>query len=472
MLYRTTILFIILLFLTANNLSIYAGNPVKVVVIDAGHGGNDPGAIGISGVKEKDITLALALKVGALIEKNSNIKVIYTRKKDVAVELFRRAQMANSNQADYFISIHCNSVEKNNVVSGAETFVMGLSKTESNLAIAQKENSAILNEKDHDNNYEGFDPTSPEAFILFSVYQNEYLKKSVSLAAAVQAEFKNINRQDRGVKQAGFMVLWRSAMPSILIEAGFLSNKEEETYLASEKGQAELSIAIFNGFAKAAQLESLKMPDFSNLADTIPANIRTSPVLYTIQFLSSAKEYKKTDAELKSLPDIEIEKIGNIFKYTTGKCATHAEARDMLVKVKKMGFPDAFITTLKKEESNIPYKKTENKDTTTSLPNVTNIVSDAKDTNAVVYKIQLVASQKKLETTNAIFKNIQNVEIEKNDNMYRYYSGNCSTYEEAKILLDKAKQAGFADAFMVVYGKGGTRITIQEAREIENKNRK
>jgi N-acetylmuramoyl-L-alanine amidase len=280
---------VICLFLTANCLQIYAGNPVKVVVIDAGHGGNDPGAIGISGVNEKAITLALALKLGALIEKNTNVKVVYTRKTDVAVELYKRSQIANDNHADYFISIHCNSVEKNASVSGAETFVMGLSKTESNLAIAQKENAAILNEQDHENNYDGFDPTSPESYILFTIHQNAYRNQSINLAATVQSELKTFcKRQDRGVKEAGFLVLWRSAMPSILVEAGFLSNKEEEAYLASEKGQAELALALYNGFAKTAHLSPLQKPDFSNLADTIPSNVKSSyTTVYRVQFLTN-----------------------------------------------------------------------------------------------------------------------------------------------------------------------------------------
>ncbi len=463
-LYVATIAFIHLLLLTVNYQHSFGENPVKVVVIDAGHGGNDPGAIGISGVKEKDITLAVALKLGALIEKNSDVKVVYTRKTDVFVELFKRAQIANNHHADWFISIHCNSVDKNNVVSGAETFVMGLDKAENNLAIAQKENSAILSERDHESNYGGFDPTSPEAYIVFSLYQNKYRNQSINMAAAIQSELKTTcKRQDRGVKEAPFLVLWRSAMPSILIETGFLSNKSEETYLATEKGQTELSVAIYNGFAKVTKLESLKMPDLSNLADTIPASVRTSsPVIYKVQFMTSSKELKKTDPELKNLPDIEIEKAGNVFKYTTGNCITPAEARTLLTRVKNAGFSDAFIVTSKNEDKEALPEKMEN--VTPSLP-PDNMVVESN----VIYRVQFMVSAKKLEKNDPELKNLPDIEIEKANNMHKYMAGNCQTHSEAKKVLTKVKEAGFSDAFIVAYKKDGMKITLQEAKEIENK---
>jgi N-acetylmuramoyl-L-alanine amidase len=347
------------------------GDPVKLVVIDAGHGGHDPGAIGITGVKEKDIVLAIALKVGTLIEKNTDVKVLYTRKTDVYVKLYERAQLANNNHADIFMSIHCNSVENNNVVCGAETFVMGLDKSQANLAIAQKENSVILTEKNYESNYGGFDPTSPEAYIMFSLYQNVFLNQSINLAAAIQSEFKTVcNLQDRGVKQGALLVLWRSTMPSVLIETGFLSNKQEEAYLASEKGQTELALAIYNGFAKVAQLPLLKMQDLGNLANNKPtknntsSNIKSSEVIYKIQFLTSSKELAKTAPEFKKLSSVEIEKAGTAYKYLTGNSSTYSEAKDVLSTVTKSGFPDAFIVAYKKDGTRITLqeaKELENK---------------------------------------------------------------------------------------------------------------
>ena len=482
---------VIYLVLAVNSSSIYANNPVKIVVIDAGHGGNDPGAIGISGVKEKDITLAIALKLGALIEKNTSIKVVYTRKTDVFLELHKRSQVANNNHADYFISIHCNSVEKNNVVSGAETFVMGLSKSESNLAIAQKENSAILNEQDHESNYDGFDPTSPEAYILFTIYQNAYRNQSIGLAAAIQAELKTLcKRADRGVKEAGFLVLWRSAMPSVLVEAGFLSNKEEEIYLASEKGQTELALAIYNGLAKTAQIEPLKMSQVSEFIDTVvPVSVRSSyPIAYRVQFLTASKEMKKTAPELKNLPDIMIEKVGNAYKYTAGNFATRPEAITLLAEVKKVGFPDAFIVTAKNEtgvftpSSNanaVSETKIKGTDIVQRVDEVKNIekvdktepVAIAKTVSEpnVMYKIQFLTSSNVYKVSDPRLKNLPDIAVEKAGNINKYLSGKCTTYGEAKTLLDKAKEAGFSDAFMVAYGKDGQRITIREAKELENK---
>jgi N-acetylmuramoyl-L-alanine amidase len=352
--------------------SVHVDTLVKVVVIDAGHGGHDPGAIGITGVKEKDITLVVALKVGDLIEKNTDVKVIYTRKTDVFVELYKRAQIANNNHADLFISIHCNSVENNSAACGSETFVMGLDKSQANLAIAQKENSAILSEKNHESNYGGFDPTSPEAYIVFSLYQNVYLNQSINLAAAIQSEFKTVCKlQDRGVKQGALLVLWRSAMPSVLIETGFLSNKQEEAYLASEKGQTELALAIYNGFAKAAHLPAMNMQDLENLANKKPtkpvsptSNNNSSEVVYKVQFLTSSKKLAKTDPELKNISNVDTEKTGAVFKYLTGYCVTYIDAQDVLTKVKKSGFPDAFIVAYKKDGTRITLqeaKELENK---------------------------------------------------------------------------------------------------------------
>lgn len=217
----------------------------KVVVIDAGHGGKDPGAQGKHS-DEKDITLAVALKVGHYLEQNvDNVKVIYTRKTDVFVPLNERADIANRNNADLFVSIHVNSTDDKRV-HGAETYVMGLHKSKDNLDIAIKENSVILLEKDYKNKYNDFDPTSPEAYIVLNLYQNEYLDMSLDLAEKIQTQFRErAKRKDLGVRQAGFLVLWRTTMPSVLIEIGFISNPTEERYLNSQYGQDIIASAIY-----------------------------------------------------------------------------------------------------------------------------------------------------------------------------------------------------------------------------------
>ena len=216
---------------------------IKTVVIDAGHGGHDHGCM-YGGASEKIVTLQVAKKVGQQIAMLlPDVKIIYTRTDDNFVELWERAGIANRNNADLFISIHCNANTKTEVF-GTETFSMGLHKSEGNLAVAKRENDVILLEKDIDERYEGFDPNSPEAHIYFSFMQSAYIDQSLRLASLVEANFKGIKRSSRGVKQAGLMVLWKSKMPSILIETGFLSNKVERAYLTSEKGQDSLALAI------------------------------------------------------------------------------------------------------------------------------------------------------------------------------------------------------------------------------------
>ncbi len=209
---------------------------IKTIVIDAGHGGHDPGCQ-YGGAKEKEVTLKIALELGKKIsEELSDVKVIFTRKTDEFVTLWDRANIANRNQADLFISIHCNA-NKNTEVSGTETFAMGLHKAESNLEVSIRENDVILMEKNYEERYEGFDPNSPETHIILSLHQNAYLDKSIDLASRIEKYFvKNKVNTSRGVKQAGFVVLWKTKMPSILIETGFLSNKNDRILLTSDDG--------------------------------------------------------------------------------------------------------------------------------------------------------------------------------------------------------------------------------------------
>ena len=219
-----------------------------VVVIDAGHGGKDPGTVGLK-AREKDINLAVALRTGKYIKENlKDVKVIYSRDDDTFIGLAERAEVANRNKADIFISIHSNAMNDKRF-TGAETWVLGQSKDEANLQLAMKENSVITFEKDYQAKYEGYDPNSVESFIIFSLMQNTYLKQSTEFASMIQDQFRDrVGRKDRGVKQSGFVVLWRTTMPSVLVELGFLSNAEEEKYLISETGQDYLASAIYRAF--------------------------------------------------------------------------------------------------------------------------------------------------------------------------------------------------------------------------------
>nr|WP_276369025.1 N-acetylmuramoyl-L-alanine amidase [Chryseolinea sp. H1M3-3] len=221
---------------------------VDVVVIDAGHGGHDNGTHGRL-LKEKDLALNIALKVGSYIEKNiPGVKVIYTRKDDRYLALDERANIANKNKADLFICIHANA-NPNTKAFGTETFVMGLHKDEGNLAIAQRENSVILMDENYEERYEGFNPNSPESYILFELIQSAYLESSLKFAQKVEGQFKDrVGRLSRGVKQAGFVVLWRTTMPSVLIETGFLTNSTEEKFLAGDEGQELIASGIYRAF--------------------------------------------------------------------------------------------------------------------------------------------------------------------------------------------------------------------------------
>jgi N-acetylmuramoyl-L-alanine amidase len=216
-----------------------------VVVIDAGHGGKDPGCHGLK-YKEKDVALAVALKLGRLLEENDkNVTVIYTRKTDVFIPLNERAEIANRNHADFFVCVHCNA-SPDKTKYGSATYVMGLYKAEGNLEVSKRENASVLYEKDYKRTYNGFDPSSDEGNILFAMYQNAFLAESLDLAAKIQKEYEHYGkRTDNGVKQAGFLVLWKTAMPSLLSEIGFLTNPEEENFIGSNKGQSKIAESLF-----------------------------------------------------------------------------------------------------------------------------------------------------------------------------------------------------------------------------------
>ncbi|WP_375583804.1 N-acetylmuramoyl-L-alanine amidase [Cyclobacterium xiamenense] len=231
---------------------------LRRIVIDAGHGGKDPGTIGATS-REKDVVLALALKVGGYVEELlPEVEVIYTRTTDKFIELKERANIANRNRADLFISIHCNATSSPRV-HGTETFVMGNKNFDANFEIVKRENAVILLEDDYQENYEGFDPQSPESYMMFNLMQKAYFSNSLSLAEKIETDFSTrVNRHSRGVKQAPFYVLWTTSMPSVLVEAGFLSNSSEERYLTSKTGQTYVASGIFRAIkAYKEEIESI-----------------------------------------------------------------------------------------------------------------------------------------------------------------------------------------------------------------------
>lgn len=223
---------------------------LKTVVIDPGHGGHDPGAIGKGGTREKAVVLAVGLELARQIKTAyPEMRVIMTRKSDVFVDLHERGAIANRNHADLFISIHANALSRRDYY-GTETYAMGLHKSEQNLEVAKRENAVILKEENYEKNYKGFDPSSPLAHIMLANYQNAYLANSLNLASKIEKQFTNADRVSRGVKQAGFIVLWTTNMPSVLVETGYLSNAAEERFLRSEEGQETIAKAIFKAFSQ------------------------------------------------------------------------------------------------------------------------------------------------------------------------------------------------------------------------------
>ena len=320
------------------------GEKIQTIVIDAGHGGKDSGALG-SITTEKAVNLAVAKKLGAYIEENlHDVKVVYTRNTDKFVELSERAAIANRNNADVFISIHCNSTEGTTTANGAETFVMGESKNDKNLEVAKKENAAILLE-DNTDAYDNFDPNSTEAYILFSLTQSMYQNQSLTIADKVQKQFSNkVGRHDRGVQQAGFLVLWKTSMPSILVELGFINNAKEEQFLASEKGQTQMALALYRAFEeykKEYDAENHSAPNTTT--NEKPATISSKDTFFTVQFSTLDKKVPVTDAAFKGVKEVEVYNYNGAYRYTSGRFQTKAEAVARQNEVRNLGFKDAFV---------------------------------------------------------------------------------------------------------------------------------
>ena len=328
-----------------------------VIVIDPGHGGKDPGAISGKNT-EKSINLNVALKMGQLIEKNcSKVKVIYTRMTDVFIELNRRGEIANKANADLFVSIHTNSA-KSSSARGAETYLLGVeeNRTSANLSVAMEENKAILYESDYQTRYEGYDPKSPESQIIFEFMQNEHQKESLKFAGMVQKQMVNhAKRSDRGVHQAGFLVLWKTAMPSILVELGFISNADDCRYMTSQKGVEELSTSLYRAFVSYLgeyRKQTSKSVNLSEIASDPSDSPITGPrqnsdattglPQYRIQFLLSKEPLKNNDNRIINLPDVQYYVEGGQYKYTCGNTSDYNEITKLQAEVRKR-YKDAFV---------------------------------------------------------------------------------------------------------------------------------
>lgn len=384
-----------------------------VVVIDAGHGGKDGGATRKT-MKEKDINLAVALQLGSLIESNiSDVKVVYTRRTDVFVDLQRRADIANKAKANLFISIHTNSTEATTTTaSGADTYILGIGKTEENLRVAKRENSVILLEDDYSKKYEGFDPKSPESYIIFEFMVNKYMDQSLDFATVVQKNFKSLaKRTDRGVRQAGFLVLKSTSMPSVLIELGFINNPTESQYLISKSGQRALANSIFSAFK------------------TYKSNFDRKKGSKSYEASASVKEERSKVSEA-----VESEKP--------------KQTADSSIGIKKE----------KKSVSNMINSKTKKADTEAEVEIVPTQIEDVKPekqvvSNVVEYRVQFLISPKELSRSSAQFKGLSPVDFYKDGATYKYTFGSTTNQNES-IRLQREVRKKFPDAFVIKFKNG------------------
>ena len=375
-----------------------------VVVIDAGHGGHDPGAVG-SFSKEKDINLTVALKFGNMIKKEcDDVKVVYTRSKDVFIPLDRRAEIANNAKADLFISIHTNALANNRTAQGASTWTLGLAKSNANLEVAKRENSVILYESDYKTRYAGFNPNSAESYIIFEFMQDKYMEQSVHLASLVQKQFRShCNRADRGVHQAGFLVLKASAMPSILVELGFISTPAEERYLNTENGTTTLARGIYRAFLSYKREHEIRLTGASKTIIPTDEPAETpEPVV--------AKAEKDSDKTDSSRSDRKVEAV--------------AQA--------------------KPKQAQRPI-----------------VVESATNDGEITFKVQILTSSRPLAKNDKRFQGLKGVDYYKEGGLYKYTYGASADYNKVASIRRSINNQ-FKDAFIIAF-RSGEKINVNEA---------
>lgn len=391
------------------------------IVIDPGHGGKDSGARGVV-EDEKSIVLDVSLRFGKMIEQNyKDVKVVYTRKTDVFLELWERTQIANRNHANLFVSIHCNAAN-NRSAYGTETFVMGLSRSQETMDVSKRENSVILLE-DNQEKYQKFDPNDPEAVIAFDIMFSAYKDQSLNFAKYVEDEFVRNGRSSRGVKQANFHVLRTNASPAVLVELGFISNQDEGSYLATEQGKQKMTQSLFEAFEKfKKEFDRKTRPQ----EDEKPKEVE-KPVAgktYKIQILVSKNKYGPSATQLNGLTGVEVVQVGDVYKYYYGNTNLASERDELLAYVKRKGFKDAFVAEF---------------------------VNNEKLQGNQNYRIQFLASNKRYRDRDNKFGGLKNVLRVKKGNMNLYFYGSTKTYEEALKDLKTAQDRGFKSAFIVTF---------------------
>jgi N-acetylmuramoyl-L-alanine amidase len=324
-----------------------------IVVLDAGHGGHDPGRP-TKVDKEKNIALKIVLKIGAMLEKHDDIKVIYTRKTDVFVDLHERGAIANRADADLFVSIHCNAHETQ--AYGAETWVLGTKRGETNFNVAKAENEVILLEDDYEKHYEGYDPNAPESVIGLILMNEDYLDQSILLASYIQNNFSSkLKRKNRGVKQEGFIVLHQTYMPSVLVETGFITNLKEGKYLSSDKGQTEIATSIKDAILKYRSSlnganENLIIGNSGDVYSNNSASETYPDITFKVQIAASTRKLETKSYNFKGLKDISREQTNGIYKYYYGATSNYNTIKTLQLEALEKGYSSCFIVAVKNGE--------------------------------------------------------------------------------------------------------------------------
>ncbi|MBM1106741.1 N-acetylmuramoyl-L-alanine amidase [Aurantibacter crassamenti] len=469
-----------------------------VVVLDAGHGGHDPGNLG-NGYLEKNIALNIVLRAGRILEQNPDIKVIYTRKDDTFIDLFVRGEIANKAKADLFVSVHCDSHTSD--AHGAGTFVLGLHANEQNFAIAKKENSVIYLEDNYATRYADYDINSPESVIGLTIMQEEFLDQSVALAKSIQDNFSNkLKRKNRKVKQAGFIVLHQTFMPSVLVETGFLTNDDEGAYLNSSQGQNEMGTAIADAILNykrnavasgssnsVSSMPSAPDPDMAEAAvseapvkekATATVATKTSEVAEKSETLKEEvvqapektnDEVKKMldDAQKKSLETVSSSKAENEVAVEAPAVVEElpeVKTEVVVTEVNTAGRPkivkEEVVRVVEKKTEPAPTKIESKLEEKINEAPKTEIVK--KPESNIEFRVQLMASGKNLSPGDAIFKGLGEISKEPIKNLYRYMHGSTTDVVKARLLKKVADAKGFTTSYLVAY-KDGVRIDIEEA---------
>ncbi|WP_444365585.1 N-acetylmuramoyl-L-alanine amidase [Prevotellamassilia timonensis] len=477
------------------------------LVIDAGHGGHDAGAVGAYS-KEKDINLKVALAFGRLVEDNCpDVKVVYTRKTDVFIPLQRRADIANNNKADLFVSVHTNALPAGRQAYGSETYTLGMARANANLAVAKRENSVITLESDYKSTYQGFDPNKAESYVIFEFMQDKFMKQSVDLATCIQRQYASAGRPNKGVHQAGFLVLRNTSMPSVLTELGFITTPSEEAYLNSQQGVTELSRSIYNGFLAYRRMHQRGVNDIpANLPLQVAAanDVAQKPVNANGKDTPSAKEVAvvpveavptariaKSDAdknEEKPVPETRrpsqpktrpvtaqaapVRKVEEPAAKRTPAAANKPVATPKQSATPKQNATPKHNAAAKSTAKDKDTDKAKDKQTATKkkAPKETKGKDTKKEQvgarakQRVTYRIQVGAGKKEIAANDPQFKGLDVTRV-KEGTLYKYYYGTYHTYAEAQKAQKTVKTK--LPAAYIVATVAGKSVTVAEARAKE-----